>query len=1135
MAGVREDLILDITSAQRSIDLLEAQVASAFAGIGVTVDTAGISQEISAAAAAADTNVAVTADTTGLASEISAAADVAPTEVRVEADTSAARAEVNKLDRDLDSAKDSANGLRQLLTGAALLAGARGLFSLAEASSAVNEQITGSEVVFGNFANSVQTFAAGAERIGLADAQALQLSNTFGQLALSAGLADQQIVDFATTIVERGADIASLRDIDLTQTLDALRSGLVGETEPLRNIGIFMNEALVQSTAYKLGLADLGEELTDAQKIQARYQIILEQSEIAAGNFALTSEGLANTQRQVAAEMQDLAARSGRSLEPTFLNLAQFARDDLLPTLGQLADQALPAIGQILEDLAPVLGITLDLLVAATPLLQITADVIGAIPPPLLAVVGGYIALNKAQRLINWASETRSIKGVTSAVDGLRSGFSRLDRIPREWATLGIAAGAIGSIIAVAQAGGGDELGSLAGGLISFGDSLTGFQGRRTERVSEEIKSIIGALDTNTASGALAAVDKLTTAYGELDDVRRVTLGNTRIVAPFDSAEESARFDQIQEQIVALNQQARAEVEAGIESGRFTDKQIAATKAQTDREKPASAIIRQLQLLEDLEARAARQAELTIDKYDDVARSYVGVADALGRLRTAAPEVESAISRIRLSGDTSEDSFLNLALAIDAADLSADSMKDAAAGLGVSTEALGGFVETLTSNLDDFISTAVDGLPTVSDAFDRALDDASTAAEKTATAVRDSADQQAQAVIDAADARAEAAGQSLDSAGADKIRQAAEERAEAIRAAGDEEAQAIEDSARVTARGLTDSLRAQTQELDDWHSDLEAITAAGFGDIAGLLAQEGQEAGDAVADELAAALESGNTALLEGLRGANDAFRDESRATVDFITNELAPEFLSATGLLASAITESFGEGLDFEEKIRIAAELARAELDPQAEAIAAVAATKGEAAARAYGEALKLDQETIDAGVKAGNAIAGIDTASFSTSGRRIGTEIGNSIVDGFTAALKQRETEVSDKAAQLVLAAENAARRAGEIESPSKVWARLGGFMGEGLAIGLSSTIPAIATTGARTVASAVPAFGMRNIGPGSAAAAPGIDYEQLGRTIAAALPEGGHTFNLHGIRSPQHAAKEIFTEMRAKRRPM
>lgn len=1135
MAGVRDELILDISQAQRSIDALERQITSAFSSLSVDVDTAGISQEITRAVEAADTSTLVTVDTAGITSEITAAVDRADTDVLVNADTAAARREVQKLDADIDEASRSASGLGGILTGAALLAGARGLLGLAEASSAVKEQVTGSEIVFGNLAGEIQRFADQADRIGLGQAQALQLSNTFGQLALSAGLSEQAVADFATTIVQRGADIASLRDIDLSDTLAALRAGLVGETEPLRNIGIFINEASVATEAYRLGLADLGDELTDQQKIQARYSLILQQSEIAAGNFALTSEGLANKQRQVTASFKDLAADAGGILEPTFLNLFNIAEQQLIPSLAKLGEEALPAIGQILEDLAPVLGITIDLLIAGAPILQLIADVISIIPAPLIAAAGGWLAFQKAQDL---ATGTAAL----ARVDRMATGLGTLARslfIPGGRLGIGGALGltaAVGGLIAITTTEAGSDIGAMAGQVLQLADSLTGFGARREESITGELEALIGGLDTSKLNESQIAIGKLTGELDLLDDRlgkgRLFSLGDVNIFGTTGDANRQERIDQIREQIDALNEQATAEVRAGIDTGRFTDAQLAATAAQADREGAISPIVRQLELLRQVEERAARNAAVVIDKYKDVAAQYIETGDAAGRLRDAAPEVERAVTAIRLSGQGGDLAFLNLASALSEADLSAEGMQDTAALLGTDVGRLTGFVEKTTTALQDFIDTAVGGLPTVSDAFDAALTDSETAAASAAQSITDSASDRAQAVLDAARAQVDAAGDTLAKADADRILAAAETRADAIREGADVEAEAIKDGAVITARGLTAALEAQADALAGFRSDLDQIAAAGFVDLAGLIAGQGLETGNAIANELAAALDAGNVEILEGLRTANQQFETESLATVDFITNELGPQVLSASGLLASAISESFGENLDFEEKVRIAAGLAGSELDSQGKQIAAIAAVEGERAAREYGAALKLDQAVIDAGVAAGLALTDaspIDEAG--TAGGLTGFAFIDGMVAAFNDANKRRELENAVRATGQ--AAINIANEKLGIRSPSTVAYQMGAFFIEGLTLGLdnsSSAVAASARAASRVVdglASQVPQFGVRTPSPAVTTTAQGRLHPEDIAALAAAVGRPNFSATVHnpiGRTSEQSLTREM-----------
>ena len=118
------------------------------------------------------------------------------------------------------------------------------------------------------------------------------------------------------SMVQLAGDMASFHDQDPTEMLEKLRSGLSGEAEPLRKFGILISEAAVKQKAYQLGIAKTGAELTEAQKVQARYALIMEQSSKAQGDFARTSDSVANKQRTLAAETENTAAAFGQSLLP---------------------------------------------------------------------------------------------------------------------------------------------------------------------------------------------------------------------------------------------------------------------------------------------------------------------------------------------------------------------------------------------------------------------------------------------------------------------------------------------------------------------------------------------------------------------------------------------------------------------------------------------------------------------------------------------------------------------------------------------------------------------------------------------------------------------------------------------------
>lgn len=195
-----------------------------------------------------------------------------------------------------------------------------------EAASDLEESTSKAQVVFGSFFSDIEDFAATApQALGLANAEAIEFAGTFGNLFTALGLTQQAAADLAPDIVQLGADLASFNNIDVTEALEKLRAGLVGEAEPLRTLGVNLNAAAVEAKAMELGLTDATGAVDEAAKVQARYAIILEQTVNAQGDFARTADGIANRQRTLAAQFTELQAAVGEALLPAFEAILEVA------------------------------------------------------------------------------------------------------------------------------------------------------------------------------------------------------------------------------------------------------------------------------------------------------------------------------------------------------------------------------------------------------------------------------------------------------------------------------------------------------------------------------------------------------------------------------------------------------------------------------------------------------------------------------------------------------------------------------------------------------------------------------------------------------------------------------------------
>jgi phage-related protein len=214
------------------------------------------------------------------------------------------------------------------------------------AASDVSESTSKVGVVFGQASQSVLDFASkSAAAMGMSRGQALEATGTFGNLFRALNLGQGQSADMSTSLVKLAGDLASFNNVDPAVALDALRSGLVGETEPLRQFGVNMNAATLKQEALKLGLDASGPTLSAAVQAQAAYALILDQTSLAQGDFTRTGQGLANQQRIMSAQFADLQANVGAVLVPLVTLGAHVLTGMILPGLLALT-RPLAMVGQ---------------------------------------------------------------------------------------------------------------------------------------------------------------------------------------------------------------------------------------------------------------------------------------------------------------------------------------------------------------------------------------------------------------------------------------------------------------------------------------------------------------------------------------------------------------------------------------------------------------------------------------------------------------------------------------------------------------------------------------------------------------------------------------------------------------------
>jgi hypothetical protein len=190
-------------------------------------------------------------------------------------------------------------------------------------ASDLDESLNKANQTFGKSGSAVTKWSKdSAKALGLSRAAALEGAASLGAMLTPMGVAPAAASKMSMRMTQLASDMASFNNEDPTDMLDRIRAGLSGESEPLKKFGAVLSDARVKAFAYANGIGKVGTELTDGQKIQARYGLLLKDTTKQHGDFARTSDGVANQQRILKAQVTNLTAELGSALLPALSSVA---------------------------------------------------------------------------------------------------------------------------------------------------------------------------------------------------------------------------------------------------------------------------------------------------------------------------------------------------------------------------------------------------------------------------------------------------------------------------------------------------------------------------------------------------------------------------------------------------------------------------------------------------------------------------------------------------------------------------------------------------------------------------------------------------------------------------------------------
>ena len=202
------------------------------------------------------------------------------------------------------------------------------------------------DTAFGESKQKMEDFADTAVKTyGISKLTAKQTGSNFMAMAAGMGLANDSASDMAMALTGLSADMASFYNVGQDVASTALKSIFTGETETLKQFGIVMTDSNLQAYALSKGITKSTADMSQAEKVQLRYNYVMSQTALAQGDFAKTSDSWANQTRILSEQWKEFGATIGTVLMNVLLPAVK-AINNLLSQLIALAQRATRALSE---------------------------------------------------------------------------------------------------------------------------------------------------------------------------------------------------------------------------------------------------------------------------------------------------------------------------------------------------------------------------------------------------------------------------------------------------------------------------------------------------------------------------------------------------------------------------------------------------------------------------------------------------------------------------------------------------------------------------------------------------------------------------------------------------------------------
>lgn len=209
------------------------------------------------------------------------------------------------------------------------------------------------DVTFGSATEAINSWSKEClAAYGMNEVSAKRYAGTIGAMLKSSGLAGDAIVDMSKDMVGLAGDMASFYNLDLETAFEKIRSGISGETEPLKQLGINMSVANLEAYALSQGITTAYNEMSQAEQVMLRYNYLMSTTADAQGDFARTQDSYANQTRLLSESWLEFTGVMAEQLLPVLTTIVSWL-NNIVAFLTENADM----VSAVLVGLATTVSI----------------------------------------------------------------------------------------------------------------------------------------------------------------------------------------------------------------------------------------------------------------------------------------------------------------------------------------------------------------------------------------------------------------------------------------------------------------------------------------------------------------------------------------------------------------------------------------------------------------------------------------------------------------------------------------------------------------------------------------------------------------------------------------------------------